>query len=445
MYGAISSNDETLYFRELAHDQGVPWTEYWSFLGCYTDMKTDSGLDKLEQYLAKRRELYVSNVGLSSKTPENSEDSIFRTPSKGQNTIFVSPEQINDDSDGEEFLMQRSDNPESPSMQSMRQINVTPSGPGSGEILYSGIEKNICNSTSNYMETATNDRGDGANELTNRFEHLSLCEQGKSSIERRLKYDFLIESSQVEETSVEDISQINGGKLRCISRTEDTSTHFDNRDIQCKKKLIENYDQEEKFDNSLVCGENGYLAEQEPFEGEENDRNLEIGNNADDTKHSRSKEVVTKKAIQELDDVSKNIEHMEQSEFDPNIAINNRELDPGPTMDSNMPCKDSKQTVNQFCSVQDNVDNPNLTECERCKTNLATTTESELSGAKILNTQEESVDLQKPHGELSAIVDFEGISKLSQPDVWRSASVSSVADIRAKRQKENQVKVFIQG
>ncbi|XP_061189226.1 ankyrin repeat and LEM domain-containing protein 2-like [Saccostrea echinata] len=40
--------------RQLAHDMGIPWVEYWDFLQTYTDMTTDDGLDLLEEYLQKQ-------------------------------------------------------------------------------------------------------------------------------------------------------------------------------------------------------------------------------------------------------------------------------------------------------------------------------------------------------------------------------------------------------
>jgi hypothetical protein len=38
--------------RQLAEQRNVGWQEYWEFLGCYCDLRTNDGLEKLEQYLA---------------------------------------------------------------------------------------------------------------------------------------------------------------------------------------------------------------------------------------------------------------------------------------------------------------------------------------------------------------------------------------------------------
>ncbi|KAM4827263.1 ankyrin repeat and LEM domain-containing protein 2 isoform 2-T2 [Thomomys bottae] len=38
--------------RELAHELGYPWVEYWEFLGCFVDLSSQEGLQRLEEYLA---------------------------------------------------------------------------------------------------------------------------------------------------------------------------------------------------------------------------------------------------------------------------------------------------------------------------------------------------------------------------------------------------------
>ncbi|XP_053849657.1 ankyrin repeat and LEM domain-containing protein 2 isoform X3 [Vidua macroura] len=40
--------------RELAHELGFPWVEYWEFLGCFVDLSSQEGLQKLEEYLSHR-------------------------------------------------------------------------------------------------------------------------------------------------------------------------------------------------------------------------------------------------------------------------------------------------------------------------------------------------------------------------------------------------------
>lgn len=40
--------------RQLAHELGYPWVEYWDFLGCFADLSSQEGLQKLEDYLAQQ-------------------------------------------------------------------------------------------------------------------------------------------------------------------------------------------------------------------------------------------------------------------------------------------------------------------------------------------------------------------------------------------------------
>ncbi|XP_029389414.1 ankyrin repeat and LEM domain-containing protein 2 isoform X2 [Mus pahari] len=40
--------------RELAHELGYPWVEYWEFLGCFVDLSSQEGLQRLEEYLIQK-------------------------------------------------------------------------------------------------------------------------------------------------------------------------------------------------------------------------------------------------------------------------------------------------------------------------------------------------------------------------------------------------------
>lgn len=40
--------------RQLAHELGYPWVEYWDFLGCFADLSSQEGLQKLEEYLTQQ-------------------------------------------------------------------------------------------------------------------------------------------------------------------------------------------------------------------------------------------------------------------------------------------------------------------------------------------------------------------------------------------------------
>ncbi|XP_074156368.1 ankyrin repeat and LEM domain-containing protein 2 [Sminthopsis crassicaudata] len=53
--------------RELAHELGFPWVEYWEFLDSFVDLSSQEGLQKLEEYLSQ---LEMSKKGLQ-ETGEN--------------------------------------------------------------------------------------------------------------------------------------------------------------------------------------------------------------------------------------------------------------------------------------------------------------------------------------------------------------------------------------
>ncbi|XP_023576429.1 ankyrin repeat and LEM domain-containing protein 2 [Octodon degus] len=40
--------------RELAHELKIPWAEYWEFLGCFVDLSSQEGLQRLEEYLTQQ-------------------------------------------------------------------------------------------------------------------------------------------------------------------------------------------------------------------------------------------------------------------------------------------------------------------------------------------------------------------------------------------------------
>ncbi|XP_077457882.1 ankyrin repeat and LEM domain-containing protein 2 isoform X2 [Stigmatopora argus] len=69
--------------RDLAHEMGCPWAEYWDFLDDFADLSSTKGLKKLEEYLSKR--------DLFSRTCEEGENETsnrFKTPSPGKPKKF---------------------------------------------------------------------------------------------------------------------------------------------------------------------------------------------------------------------------------------------------------------------------------------------------------------------------------------------------------------------
>ncbi|NXK85818.1 ANKL2 protein, partial [Formicarius rufipectus] len=87
--------------RELAHELGFPWVEYWEFLGCFVDLSSQEGLRKLEEYL--------NHCGMSEKaqqeTGENETYNRYKTPhpsgksKKSCNSISVGAFLDEDDDD----------------------------------------------------------------------------------------------------------------------------------------------------------------------------------------------------------------------------------------------------------------------------------------------------------------------------------------------------------
>lgn len=65
-----------IYCRELAHELGFPWVEYWEFLGCFVDLSSQEGLRKLEEYLSHRE----MSEKAQQETGENETCNRYKTP-----------------------------------------------------------------------------------------------------------------------------------------------------------------------------------------------------------------------------------------------------------------------------------------------------------------------------------------------------------------------------
>ncbi|XP_051017728.1 ankyrin repeat and LEM domain-containing protein 2 isoform X2 [Acomys russatus] len=76
--------------RELAHELGYPWVEYWEFLGCFVDLSSQEGLQRLEEYLVqheiskKAQQETAENEGCLQDTA-----SVFGSGKKYSNSISV--------------------------------------------------------------------------------------------------------------------------------------------------------------------------------------------------------------------------------------------------------------------------------------------------------------------------------------------------------------------
>ncbi|XP_026178143.1 ankyrin repeat and LEM domain-containing protein 2 isoform X2 [Mastacembelus armatus] len=63
--------------RDLAHEMGHPWAEYWDFLECFVDLSSSEGLRKLEEYLGKKD----FSPRAHEEAGENETSNRFKTPS----------------------------------------------------------------------------------------------------------------------------------------------------------------------------------------------------------------------------------------------------------------------------------------------------------------------------------------------------------------------------
>ncbi|MFT7808403.1 ankyrin repeat and LEM domain-containing protein 2 isoform X1 [Arapaima gigas] len=70
--------------RDLAHELGHPWVEYWDFLGGFADLSSADGLRKLEEYLSKKD----FSEHAQQETGENETSNRFKTPSPGKPKKF---------------------------------------------------------------------------------------------------------------------------------------------------------------------------------------------------------------------------------------------------------------------------------------------------------------------------------------------------------------------
>uniref|UniRef100_A0A8D0CYU2 Ankyrin repeat and LEM domain containing 2 n=1 Tax=Sander lucioperca TaxID=283035 RepID=A0A8D0CYU2_SANLU len=70
--------------RDLAHEMGHPWAEYWDFLDSFVDMSSTEGLRKLEEYLSKKD----FSPRTYEEAGENETSNRFKTPSPGKPKKF---------------------------------------------------------------------------------------------------------------------------------------------------------------------------------------------------------------------------------------------------------------------------------------------------------------------------------------------------------------------
>ncbi|KAK9522372.1 hypothetical protein VZT92_018841 [Zoarces viviparus] len=70
--------------RDLAHEMGHPWAEYWDFLDSFVDLSSTDGLRKLDEYLSKKD----FSPRAHEEAGENETSNRFKTPSPGKPKKF---------------------------------------------------------------------------------------------------------------------------------------------------------------------------------------------------------------------------------------------------------------------------------------------------------------------------------------------------------------------
>lgn len=85
MFVYLCNNQIPLY-RDLAHEMGHPWAEYWDFLDSFVDLSSSEGLRKLEDYLSKKD----FSPRAHEEAGENETSNRFKSPSPGKLTHSVS-------------------------------------------------------------------------------------------------------------------------------------------------------------------------------------------------------------------------------------------------------------------------------------------------------------------------------------------------------------------
>lgn len=70
--------------RDLAHEMGHPWAEYWDFLDSFVDLSSTEGLRKLDEYLNKKD----FSPRPHEEAGENETSNRFKTPSPGKPKKF---------------------------------------------------------------------------------------------------------------------------------------------------------------------------------------------------------------------------------------------------------------------------------------------------------------------------------------------------------------------
>lgn len=218
------------FLRELAHNGRIAWTEYWNFLGGYADLSSSQGLDKLDDYLAKKNDRII--LSRLSVTPQRvravrNVSNVLKTPESRQSSVI-----LNDNG-----LLHQTSDFEDCNDNDMMDVHDSPSS-SSWKVLFSDSELDSMQEGElqhlkqhNILEKFTSP----VNESTN----TESCEPVVEALTQSLDKLSLHQEQGVPETMLDISLAENPGKKDLLTEVSDRRDETDNG-YQCKKKLSYN-------------------------------------------------------------------------------------------------------------------------------------------------------------------------------------------------------------
>ena len=128
--------------RSLSSSFGVPWREYWSFLECFANLSTKSGLQKLENYFTRRVEAWRIASSSSAKK---------QTTYSGSSRGYYSNRSNNDIETTSPHINSKTYEPDSIAKNLIRDFNAPCEGANATDISKEPIANDVLSASSNYV------------------------------------------------------------------------------------------------------------------------------------------------------------------------------------------------------------------------------------------------------------------------------------------------------